>query len=532
MSTLALMAYSLGSARIQPGEGAGAGLLRAPGHAARRCASASSRWASTSGSISRSCCRSRSRTTARVCTRCSRSTTASAPGTTRRMLYRGLRRQGVLQALRPAGGACSCRSCERDGPDGRVPVVARRRHAALDRDGCAGSGSQWMSLLVVGGGGIYFGTLWLLGLRPADLRVRSLAGYGRDERWNWSAVFKTCGRVIAAAWRRSATTTACTAVTSTCSPRCDAGAPSSGCPRRWSPSSRHRASISKARAAPARLTRLREKLRGARPIRRRSRACAAFRRGARGDQRAQLRGGPARRAARRAAHGRRPRFSLFAAAAKAPSQPARRRADGSASRVEEVPPFEIEGERVSSSLVRAALEAGDLAVATQLLGRPYRMSGRVQRGQQLGRKLGFPTANLALHRKVDAALGHLRGARRSVPGFTSHPAVASLGTRPTVDGTDPAARGAPVRFRRRPLRPQPRRRFRRAACATKCDSNRSRRWSSRCIGTRRRRARSLLTEASLFRLLRFAKLADPASSVRSDDRLQDDHQPARDRLSR
>jgi riboflavin kinase/FMN adenylyltransferase len=57
-----------------------------------------------------------------------------------------------------------------------------------------------------------------------------------------------------------------------------------------------------------------------------------------------------------------------------------------------VPPYEIQGGRVSSSLVRAALEAGDLAVATQFLGRPYRISGRVQRGQRLGRKLGFPTA--------------------------------------------------------------------------------------------------------------------------------------------
>ncbi len=104
--------------------------------------------------------------------------------------------------------------------------------------------------------------------------------------------------------------------------------------------------------------------------------------------------------------------------------------------VEEVPPFEIQGVRVSSSLVRAALEAGDLAVATQLLGRPYRISGRVQRGQRLGRKLGFPTANMALHRKVIPLWG-IFAVRVDGPGFTSHPAVASLGTRPTIDGTIP-----------------------------------------------------------------------------------------------
>ena len=104
--------------------------------------------------------------------------------------------------------------------------------------------------------------------------------------------------------------------------------------------------------------------------------------------------------------------------------------------VEEVPPFEFEGIRVSSSLVRAALEAGDLALATRLLGRPYRISGRVQRGERLGRKLGFPTANIGLHRKVIPLWG-IFAVRVDGPGFVSHPAVASLGTRPTIDGTVP-----------------------------------------------------------------------------------------------
>lgn len=104
--------------------------------------------------------------------------------------------------------------------------------------------------------------------------------------------------------------------------------------------------------------------------------------------------------------------------------------------VEEVDQFLVEGERVSSSLVREALNRGDLARATRLLGRPYRMAGRVRLGKKLGRTLGFPTANLALHRKVVPLWG-IFAVRVSGAGLTDHPAVASLGTRPTVNGTDP-----------------------------------------------------------------------------------------------
>ena len=104
--------------------------------------------------------------------------------------------------------------------------------------------------------------------------------------------------------------------------------------------------------------------------------------------------------------------------------------------VEEVGQFLVDGERVSSSLVREALNRGDLARATRLLGRPYRMAGRVRLGQKLGRRLGFPTANLALHRKVVPLWG-IFAVRASGAGLVDHPAVASLGTRPTVNGTDP-----------------------------------------------------------------------------------------------
>ncbi|MFO1408482.1 MAG: bifunctional riboflavin kinase/FAD synthetase [Steroidobacteraceae bacterium] len=104
--------------------------------------------------------------------------------------------------------------------------------------------------------------------------------------------------------------------------------------------------------------------------------------------------------------------------------------------VEEVGRFLLDGERVSSSLVREALGQGDLARAAHLLGRPYRMAGRVRRGQQLGRRLGYPTANLALHRKVVPLWG-VFAVRVSGPGLVDHPAVVSLGTRPTIDGTEP-----------------------------------------------------------------------------------------------
>ena len=103
--------------------------------------------------------------------------------------------------------------------------------------------------------------------------------------------------------------------------------------------------------------------------------------------------------------------------------------------VTEVPPFEIDGERVSSSLIRAALEAGDIAHATRLLGRPYRMTGRVVEGAKLGRKLGFPTANLRPQRRATPLAG-VFAVRVSGGGLQNAPGVASLGTRPAVNGKE------------------------------------------------------------------------------------------------
>jgi riboflavin kinase/FMN adenylyltransferase len=103
--------------------------------------------------------------------------------------------------------------------------------------------------------------------------------------------------------------------------------------------------------------------------------------------------------------------------------------------VTEVPPLTVDGERVSSSRVRAALGDGDLATAARLLGRPYRMTGKVVNGRKLGRTLGFPTANLRLHRRTTPLSG-IFATRVTGAGLNAAPAVASLGTRPTVDGRE------------------------------------------------------------------------------------------------
>lgn len=104
--------------------------------------------------------------------------------------------------------------------------------------------------------------------------------------------------------------------------------------------------------------------------------------------------------------------------------------------VEQVAPFLVDGVRVSSTAVRERLERGDCDAAARLLGRRYRMTGRVGYGQGLGRTLGFPTANLKLMRRKSPLWGILAV---RVYGIESVPlnGVASLGTRPTVDGVEP-----------------------------------------------------------------------------------------------
>jgi riboflavin kinase / FMN adenylyltransferase len=93
-----------------------------------------------------------------------------------------------------------------------------------------------------------------------------------------------------------------------------------------------------------------------------------------------------------------------------------------------LPEVQLHGERVSSTLVRNALAAGELVKAHTLLDRPYSISGKVVHGAKLGRQLGYPTANV-----------HMRHERPALTGvyavkLNNLPAVANLGNRPTLEG--------------------------------------------------------------------------------------------------
>jgi riboflavin kinase/FMN adenylyltransferase len=103
--------------------------------------------------------------------------------------------------------------------------------------------------------------------------------------------------------------------------------------------------------------------------------------------------------------------------------------------VDIVPPVTMEGERVSSSGVREALSRGDFPKAARCLGRPYAMTGRVVHGNQLGRTLGFPTANLRIERRRSPLSGIFAVRVHGVAGRPL-PGVASLGIRPTVAGKE------------------------------------------------------------------------------------------------
>jgi riboflavin kinase / FMN adenylyltransferase len=93
----------------------------------------------------------------------------------------------------------------------------------------------------------------------------------------------------------------------------------------------------------------------------------------------------------------------------------------------------VDGERVSSSRVRTLLAEGDFAGATKLLGRPFVIDGHVERGKQLGRTLGYPTANVHLGERVSPILGIFAVRIGIGDGPCSWPGVASLGFRPTVN---------------------------------------------------------------------------------------------------
>ena len=103
--------------------------------------------------------------------------------------------------------------------------------------------------------------------------------------------------------------------------------------------------------------------------------------------------------------------------------------------VEEIPQQDIDHVAVSSSKIRKALEAGDIDTATHFLGRPYTLSGRIVKGDKLGRVLGFPTANIDLdsHDKLIPAEGIY--AVKVLHENSDYGGMLYIGTRPTVDGS-------------------------------------------------------------------------------------------------
>lgn len=110
----------------------------------------------------------------------------------------------------------------------------------------------------------------------------------------------------------------------------------------------------------------------------------------------------------------------------------RRHSQTSGFEVTDTHTYELDGERVSSTRVRRELVVANFPKVTQLLGKPYTISGKVGYGQQLGRTIGVPTANVLLRRYsapltgVFACIAHVNG--------QSWPSVANVGVRPTVGG--------------------------------------------------------------------------------------------------
>ncbi len=96
--------------------------------------------------------------------------------------------------------------------------------------------------------------------------------------------------------------------------------------------------------------------------------------------------------------------------------------------------FNCDAERISSTLIRQALAAGEIEKANRMLGRPYRISGRVVHGDKRGRRLGFATANIELKRYQSPVFGIFSG---RVYGVSDKPldAVVYVGSRPVYNGT-------------------------------------------------------------------------------------------------
>lgn len=101
---------------------------------------------------------------------------------------------------------------------------------------------------------------------------------------------------------------------------------------------------------------------------------------------------------------------------------------------ESIPTVMLDDQRVSSTRVRKALAQADHALVRRLLGRPYTMLGKIRHGDKLGRKLGFPSANIFLHRKLAPVSGVYTVLMHGISELPLKGA-ANVGTRPAVGGT-------------------------------------------------------------------------------------------------
>lgn len=98
-----------------------------------------------------------------------------------------------------------------------------------------------------------------------------------------------------------------------------------------------------------------------------------------------------------------------------------------------IPEIRLEGQTVSSTLIRSLLEGGETAKAVRFLGHPHILTGTVISGRRLGRTLGIPTANLSVPEGILVPKFGVYAARAVFDGMT-RPAVVNIGVRPTVDG--------------------------------------------------------------------------------------------------
>lgn len=98
----------------------------------------------------------------------------------------------------------------------------------------------------------------------------------------------------------------------------------------------------------------------------------------------------------------------------------------------------LDGQAIRSTRIRQAIQAGHLDAASRMLGRPYALAGTVMRGDQIGRQLGFPTANLEVTGLVLPPFGVY--AVQALLAGQQYPAVLNIGVRPTLNNPAPQLR--------------------------------------------------------------------------------------------